>query len=133
MPEVAGELGERTIMNTTVHPPEVKHLHHVFNGWLGDDLLECFPCFIVTVSLAESITSATLTGVALDDVETSVSSEFEEMYPGRLLPKFRWLKVVGGSPDDDFMLDPECRLEVSDRCLGVLRRLRMDHATVIPR
>ena len=50
-PEVAGELGDGTVMDTAVHPPWVSRLHHRFQGWLGDDLLECFPCFLTTARI----------------------------------------------------------------------------------
>lgn len=50
-PEVAGGLGAKTIMNTTVHPPSVSILEYEFDGWLGDDLLESFPCFVVSERL----------------------------------------------------------------------------------
>ena len=39
-PEVAAQMGERTDLDTTVHPAMVRRLHLQFNGWLGDDLLE---------------------------------------------------------------------------------------------
>jgi hypothetical protein len=39
-PEVSGEIGERTVIDSSVHPPIVSYLHFVFMGWLGDDLIE---------------------------------------------------------------------------------------------
>lgn len=36
-PEVAGGLGPNTVMDRSVHPPRVSHLHYVFDGWMGDD------------------------------------------------------------------------------------------------
>ena len=50
-PEVAGGWGGNTIADTSVHPPKISKLHYQFDGWLGDDLLESFPCFIVSESL----------------------------------------------------------------------------------
>ena len=35
-PEVAGALGDRTEMDSSIHPPIVKRLHYEFQGWLGD-------------------------------------------------------------------------------------------------
>lgn len=68
-PEVAGELGDESVLDTTVHPPRVFKLQYRFIGWLGDDLLETFPCYIVTESLASALLSARLTGFELDEVE----------------------------------------------------------------
>lgn len=36
-----------TIMEATVHPPRVERLHYEFEDWLGDDLVESFPSFLV--------------------------------------------------------------------------------------
>ena len=47
-PEIAGGWGERTVADTGIFPPTVTALHYRFDGWRGDELLESFPCFIVT-------------------------------------------------------------------------------------
>lgn len=92
MPEVAAMgLGKNTIMDRTVHPPIVSYLHYDFDVWLGDDLLEAFPCFIVTEGLAETIRNANLSGVEFHQVEISTSEQFKEMYGAREIPPFVWL------------------------------------------
>jgi hypothetical protein len=45
---VAGGYGEDAILDTSVCPERVERLHYEFDGWLGDDLLESFPVFIIT-------------------------------------------------------------------------------------
>lgn len=55
-PEVAGGLGENSTFNSK---GEVEFLHYEFQGWLGDELLESTPCFIVTESMAHSIQRVT--------------------------------------------------------------------------
>jgi hypothetical protein len=129
-PEVAGELGENTTMDSSVHPPRVYRLHHHFNGWLGDELLEAFPCFLVSSALAKSLEEARLVGFSLDTVEVSVSHEFQELYPGRPLPEFRWFKLTGEDCHADFRLTPDFRLEVSSRALNVLKKFKIAHATI---
>jgi hypothetical protein len=124
-PEVAGELGENTILDTSVHPPIVSYFHHLFQGWLGDDLLTVFPCFLVTSALAKALEEAGLVGFSLDDLEVSVSLEFEFLYPGRVLPEFRWLKITGEDREADFYLRPDHHLEVSSRALDILRRFNI--------
>lgn len=131
-PEVAGELGDHTVIDTRVHPPVVSHLEHRFEGWLGDALLECFPCFIVTSDLAKALTTSGLTGFELADVEISRSVTFEDLYPRRVIPEFARLKVVGGRADADFRLTDDFRLSVSARALTVLRRHPLSHATIHP-
>ncbi|MDY7228976.1 hypothetical protein [Hyalangium rubrum] len=127
-PEVAGELGDNTVMDSSVHPPRVSRLHHRFEGWLGDELLEVFPCFLVTAALGKSLEEARLVGFSLDEVEVSVSPEFQELFPGRTLPEFRWLKITGENRDADFWLTPDHRLEISNRAREVLRKFTLAHA-----
>lgn len=130
-PEVAGSLGEHTKMDTSIHPPTVTHAHHQFEGWLGDDLLEVFPCFFVTAPLANALKLAHVTGFALAPAEVSASEEFEELQADTLLPSLEWLKITAASPEEaDFRLTSDHRLEVSERAFEVLRNFRIDHAIV---
>ncbi len=129
-PEVAGELGNKTIADRSVHPPKVKKLHYHFSGWLGDALLESFPSFIATETARTAIQDAKLSGVHFDSVETSKSEQFDELYPGRSLPRFVWLQVVGKPGVDDFGLAADHRLVVSERALNVLKPRGLDHALV---
>ena len=68
-PEVAGELGSGSLVDTSVHPPRVSKLTLMLSGWLGDELVETFPCYVVTESLGTALVSAGLTGFELDDVD----------------------------------------------------------------
>lgn len=47
-PEVAGGLGTQTEIDSSVHPPLVKRLHYELDAWMGDDLVQTFPCYLVT-------------------------------------------------------------------------------------
>jgi hypothetical protein len=127
-PEVAGGWGPRTVADRSVHPPRVERLHYEFAGWLGDDLLESFPCYVVTPSLAEALGAAQCTGFSLDDVLVTSTEEFRELYPGRKLPAFRWLKVHGVAGTDDFGHASDFRLVVSSRALAVLDEFQLQHA-----
>lgn len=128
-PEVAGELGDNTEMDSTVHPPKVTRLHYRFEGWLGDDLLEAFPCFLVSAQLATALKLSGLTGWRLSSAEVTKSPEFDDMYPDRKLPEFLWLQIHGDQ-DADFGLSVHHRLEVSDRALELLRRFHLENAIV---
>lgn len=93
-PEVAGDFGGNTIVENfnlvrqKGERPKIKHLHYNFTGWLGDELLECTPCFIVTDTLAKSIKESTLTGYDFENIEISADDEFKEMHPDISLPRF---------------------------------------------
>jgi hypothetical protein len=121
-PEVAGDLGHNTVMDTGASGLRVDHLHYEFNTWLGDDLIEAFPCFIVSAHLKETIELAGLTGMVFDSAEVSTTQVFEDLYPARRLPVFYWLKVTGKPGVTDFGLTPDARLVVSERALAALRK-----------
>lgn len=129
-PEVSGGFGDNSVIDASVHPPRVLKLHYQFDGWLGDDFLESFPCYIVSELLAEEIKSARLVGYSFDDVEVSKSEQFEELYPGKKLPKFYWLKVTGVSRKDDFGISEDYRLVVSNEALKVLKKGKLVEADI---
>lgn len=131
-PEVAGELGENILMDSSVHPPRVSHLHYRFEGWLGDDLLQTFPCFLASASLAEALENMGLVGIEVEQAEVSLSPEFKELYPDLSMPDFCWLKITGKNRDADFWITPDFELEISDRALNVLRKFSVAHAEIEP-
>ena len=76
-PEVAGGWGKNTVFDRTPGRPTVVHkLHYEFDGWLGDELLESTPCFIVSERMAREMKKMHLTGVNFDDVEVTTSEHF---------------------------------------------------------
>jgi len=119
-PEVAGELGPRTEMDTDVRPPRVRRLHYVISDWLGDDLLESFPCFLIGRSVGETAKAEGLTGFDLDPAEVTLSPEAEELL-GNQVPEFCWLQVAAKAGSADFGLTPKAQLVVSQRALDILR------------
>ena len=129
-PEVAGGLGKNTILDRSNHPPLVHNLHYVFDGWLGDALLEGFPCFIITEPAMQKLQGAGVTGVKFAPVEVSTSEEFQDFYPNRKLPTFLWMQVGGVSGRDDFSIGKDFRLVVSDRVLQILREIGISHASI---
>ncbi len=132
-PEVAGGWGPDTQFTRTPGQPVVVHkLHYVFDGWLGDQLLETSPCYIVTAALADRITQANLTGFVLDSVKISKSDQFESLYPGRELPDFRRFRVEGAAGQDDFGVTRDLMLVVSDTALATLQDVGITHALVEP-
>ena len=147
-PEVAGALGDNTVVANRIQLEsgsaivrEITHLEYVFDGWLGDELLESYPCFIVTESLAADLTNANLLGLKLGSVEISISETFEELYPGRNLPAFRRLMPQGevqitkkgkirNWSQHDLCLTERAELVVSKRCLDVLQRHQIEQCEV---
>ena len=126
-PEVAGGLGRQTILDNSVFPPRVDRLHYEFEDWLGDAVVESFPCFIVTGRLKEDIEKARLTGIYFDDVLVTQSANFP---PTKHLPEFYWAKITGTMAEDDFTLSGDFRLAVSAKAFTVLKNAGLTHAIV---
>lgn len=131
-PEVAGGLGSNTDLDTTVHPPRVRRLHYEFEDWLGDDLLETFPCFVVSQELADLIRASALDGVALAFLEVSVSAEGRELFDADRLPSFEWLQVTGEAGRHDVGVTENGRLVVSERAMRVIRQRTIQNAIITP-
>lgn len=130
-PEVAGGLGESTIINTSCHPPKIEILEYRFDAWLGDDILETFPCYIVTIELAKAIKLNKLTGVSFLPVKISKSELFLENYPDLELPHFQWMSVYGAAGTHDFGLSKNFRLAISNPALSILKNFKISHAEIL--
>jgi hypothetical protein len=131
-PGVAGGLGERTVMDTRVHPPFITKLHYEMEGWLGDVLIESFPVFAITQEAADVLSNAGMTGIRFGAVEVTASDTFSQMYPGRALPAFVWLQPDPDACRSDFGTAPDGQLVVSERALTLLRKLGIANALVAP-
>jgi hypothetical protein len=148
-PEVAGGYGENTIVSnidsvrSKKERPIIAHLHYEFSGWLGDEILETTPCFIVTESLADSIQRCDLKGYIFTDVEISVTEEFEEfeeLHPGRILPKFKRIvphgtvEVIGDTfrnwSGDDFCMSQKFVLVLSEKALATIKKHKCDYCDI---
>lgn len=129
-PEVSGSLGDGTDLDSSVHPPAVNRLEFRFDGWLGDCLVESFPCFVLTESAKVAVETSKLSGVIFDDLVVSRSDQFNELYPGKELPAFFWAKVTGIAGRDDFGLAQDFRLVLSERALKVLEGFGLEQALI---
>jgi hypothetical protein len=129
-PEVAGLLGERTVFDQTKTPPEVRRLHYEFDTWLGDDLLGSLGGYIGTVRLQHLLEKHDATGLQYQDVEVTVSSTFNDLFPTRRLPHFVWFKVVGEACKHDFGVASDGRLVVSERALHIMKSANLNHCAI---
>lgn len=128
-PEVAGGLGRSSVLDVSEHPPVVYALEYEFEGWLGDGLLQSFPCFIVTEALAAAIRESDLTGCSFDIVSVVRSETFGMLYPHVALPNFVWLKVHGIAGVADFGLAEDKRLVVSIASKNVISKFGLRNAS----
>ena len=120
--DVPGGLGPETVIDTSTHPPQVSSLHFIFSGRPGDQLVECFPCFLVTKYLARAFENSHLTGFELGDAKIERDEQSEELDPDLKLPDYFWLKVVGKLDQDDFSITEDYNLCVSQRALDLINK-----------
>ena len=132
-PEVAGELGKNTVMDTSVHPPMVSKLHYELDAWMGDDLIQSFPCYLVSERLKKRFEGASLAGLEFAPVEFTVSATFKELHPSKDVPNFTWLKTVGRAGEDDFGVNSDGRLVVSERALKLIQNCNLKHCEISAR
>lgn len=128
-PEVAGGLGEATVMDTSVHPPVVHRLDYEFDDWSGDDIVATFPCVIVTERLRTALEQSALTGFAFADAHVSTSLSFDEFSTGTL-PPFYWLQATGIPGTDNMWIGERGRLVVDDAAMALLRLFSMVNCIV---
>ena len=130
-PEVAGGWGAGTVISTLSSGEKVvTRLQYVFDGWLGDEIVESSQCFVVTESLAHTLESLSLSGFTLKEVEVKTSGLYDELYHDRPLPQCLWLSVGRKPERDDFGLDVDGRLVVSEKALAALRSHRLQHCDI---
>ncbi len=127
-PEVAGQLGEKTLIDTSIRPPIVKYLHFVFYGWLGDDIIECYPVFLITDKLKSKLEECFLTGYKIKKCEIELSEEFKLLQPDVILPQFYWLEITGGE-SDDFKIRKN-KLLVSELGYSIVKEFNLKNAII---
>ncbi len=145
-PEVAGEIGEKTVYDNYDDirfrnaKPIISKLHYVFFGWLGDDIIESTPCFLVTDRLKNKIEGSNLNGYEFQSVEISLSDEFLDMYPQRDMPVFHRLIPKGkvcimndkykGWTGEDFNISDKSYLVVSEKAYDVINKFAIFNCDV---
>lgn len=145
-PEVAGEIGENTIYQNydaiinEGAKPIITHLHFVFEGWLGDDILEVTPCFLVSERLKNLMEEKQLKGCEFQGVEISLSDNFLEMYPDREIPQFFRLLPQGTISIDgetytnwsnmDFSISEKSYLVLSEKAKDIISSCHLDYADI---
>lgn len=105
-PEVIVDLGEKTEY-LEKQPPfkTVSKLHIELEDWLGDDLVECYPCYLITEQLRNGILEQNFRGFEIKDVNITKSEYFQNNYSLRKeVPSFYWLIINGIQDKDDLYL-----------------------------
>jgi hypothetical protein len=79
-PEVPGNEGPGTIVANMpqlqaglAFVPEIKHLEFQFDAWLGNDIVQTSPCYLVSDVLAEAMKQSELLGYRLQAITVSTT------------------------------------------------------------
>ena len=120
-PEVAGGLGPETVMDRDVHPPKVSRLHYEVVDWLGDSIVQTFPCYLVLRSVGEKLIAAGFSGFRLAEAIVTEADEFRDINPDGRLPDLVWLKVDGVAGRDDVGLTERAWLVVAEPVFDLIR------------
>ena len=129
-PEVAGSFGDYTIMDTKTHPPKIERLHYVFEGWLGDDIVEGFPVFLISKNLYELLKKTNFTGYKVDSCRVTMSQNFVEFYSHKKLPPFYWFKITGKKRESDFWVSEKNDLMASEKAIETLKQANINHCDI---
>ncbi|MGM7684691.1 hypothetical protein ACSVDA_21525 [Cytobacillus sp. Hm23] len=137
-PEVAGGLGENTQFGNSDDVDrmgvsgKVKFLHYKFDGWLGDELLESTPCFIIASTLQEELINSGLDDFNTEECAVSKSELFDELYPNREIPSFHrflpkgTIQVKNGYSEQwsghHFSLSQKAELVVTEEAVLILKK-----------
>jgi len=121
-PEVIVGLGSNTVFKE-IKPPfrTIEELHIELEDWLGDDLMECFPVYVVTEKLKEELNNSSFSGFNFKTMEVTNAEYFGDNYQLDIkLPKFYWMEIVGEFRKDDFVLSDKKELLINEKFLKVL-------------
>jgi hypothetical protein len=124
-PEVIVGLGDKTVFVEAVAPfKTVAKLHVELEDWLGDDLMECYPCYLVTEDLKDKLSQSDIKGYVIEPMQLTKNEYFANNYRlEKKLPKFYWLKIVGlKDRGDDMYIGEEKALFASDKLLDFLKK-----------
>ncbi len=123
-PEVIVGIGQNTEFEENKPPYKtVIKLQITLEDWLGDDLMECYPCYIVTQRLKDKLEiNNKLTGFKFSDMEVIKDEYFDDNYQlSRPIEKFYWMKIVGKKNINDVFIGDSYSLYASKEFINFLR------------
>ena len=121
-PEVIVGLGERTEFSEIVPPfKTITNLHIMLEDWLGDDLMECFPAYIVTDNLKNALVESSYSGFQFKTMEVTQAEYFDDNFQlDKELPIFHWMVISGNIGSEDMALNNKKELFIRSDFLEFL-------------
>jgi hypothetical protein len=113
---VFGQLGPKTQMDSTVHPPIVHELHCLLDMTPRSDIWRIFPCVIVDSGLAKRLQDSRCSGFELRSAFFEPGDSFRNFRGNEAsLPELYWCHVTGVAFKDDLALVDGSKLIVSEK------------------
>lgn len=126
-PEVSGGIGDGTIYR---NENEISYLHYEFDGWLGDEIIESTPYFLISEALSNYLRNNGIDDFSIEECLITTSDLFRELYPKKELPKFYRLvpegkaKILDGkvveTTNHEILLSEKNYLLVSQKTMDIL-------------
>ncbi|PYJ62145.1 MAG: hypothetical protein DME24_04660 [Verrucomicrobia bacterium] len=126
---VFGQIGPKTVMDRSVHPPRIQELHCVIDVLPSSDTFEVFPCIIFSGRILAALLAAECSGFAVRGGLFEASEIFNELRQGSPIPELRWCEITGVPYKDDLGLARQTRLIVSEKAKTVIESKEHDGVT----
>lgn len=131
-PQVAGELGAGTVLDSSTYPPRVSQVDYVLDRPDADEFIQSFPVFLVSMNLGVRLHDAGLTGFELSGATVRPSDNYTAIY-GKVPPqRYQWLQVTGTAGEADCWLDESFQVCVSDRMMSIVEVVTLTDCVVEP-
>jgi hypothetical protein len=119
-PEVPGRWGDNSVMDTSVHPPNISYFQFVFEDWNGSDFFECLSYYFCTDDILNELKLLNIGGFIEIKCTFEIDEQLAYFEPNIILPNFNCLKIIGVKGLDDMFLTRKFHLAVSKRVLDIL-------------
>lgn len=127
-PEVAGELGPNTTYLSTF-PTVVGEMEYLFDRWPADEFVRAHPGFAVSARVRALIEKAGLTGVRFSECKQGKTDYFDG---NQTIPKFFRLEPLGTAHHDDFGLNEQHHLIISEKANRVFNDCGLEQCETLP-
>lgn len=128
-PEVPGELLPGTNIDNTCRPPLISSLAVIFEGWLGDDLLEIYPCFFVTDRLRRALEHHRVPGCQFESFSLQLGDGFPLSASGT---QFWRLWPIADNQVSGISLGDRGQLLASEGAVKVLTQWGLKYCDISP-
>ena len=123
-PEVIVGIGNNTVFEEKEPPfKTINRLHIELEDWLGDDLVECYPVYIVTDALKKGLEESNFSGFKFAEMEITKSEYFDDNYQlKKELPNFYWMKIIGQLDIDEILIGNNKELFIKPKLVEFIKK-----------